>query len=364
MAVAKLAEHVPLLLLIIIQTWALTLLGVLPHMSSGYHPPVNPFRCMEPMRERHERWMQTHNKSYNDAREQDYRCLVYGANVHFIEIFNSHNFGFKLIDNKFADLTNVEFLDNHRCFGTFLGEKKVVQQNQKSNKKKNDNCQNSSDLPPVDWRDHGAITAVKDQGQCGSCWAFSAVASIEAANKIKNNATLVSLSEQEIVDCDTSGSSSGCAGGLMTQAFEFVQQNNGLTNDTYYPYTGVQGQCNKTKVVSPLVTVKGYMNVTSNSEDNLADAVTGQPVSVAIDAGGYLFQLYSSGVYDGPCGTNLNHGVTVVGFETNSNDGDYWIVKNSWGADWGEGGYIRMRRGVPQSEGLCGITLKASYPLL
>lgn len=151
----------------------------------------------------------------------------------------------------------------------------------------------------------------------------------------------------------------------MTQAFDFVQQNNGLTNDKNYPYTGVQGQCNKTKVlINPVVTIKGYMNVTSNSEDNLADAVTGQPVSVAIDAGGYLFQLYSQGVYDGPCGIDLNHGVTVVGFGTNSNDGDYWIVKNSWGANWGEGGYIRMRRGVPQSEGLCGITLEASYPLL
>ncbi|KAH7666328.1 Fruit bromelain protein [Dioscorea alata] len=360
MAVAKLAERVPLLLLlIIIQTWAIALLGVLPIISASYIPPL---RCCGEMRGRHMQWMQTHNKTYKDPTEHEHRCCVYQTNVNFIERFNSHAFSFNLTDNCFADLTNEEFLQTHRCLGTSLDETKKAQQNQM---KKNPNCPNISDKPSVDWRDHGAITPVKDQQQCGSCWAFSAVASIEAANKIKNNATLVSLSEQELVDCDISGSSSGCSGGFMTQAFDFVQQNNGLTGDANYPYTGVQGQCNKTKVLTnPLVAIKGYMNVTSNSEDNLADAVTGQPVSVAIDAGGYLFQLYSQGVYDGPCGTTLNHGVTVVGFGTNTNDGDYWIVKNSWGAHWGEGGYIRMRRGVPQSEGLCGITLKASYPLL
>jgi len=171
----------------------------------------------------------------------------------------------------------------------------------------------------------------------------------------------VSLSEQELVDCDTVDQ--GCDGGLMEDGFEFIIKNGGITSEANYPYTGVNGTCDTKKEASPEAQIKGYEAVPANSEESLQKAVANQPVSVSIDAGGSAFQFYSSGVFTGPCGTQLDHGVTAVGYGITDNGTDFWIVKNSWGTEWGEQGYIRMERGVDAKEGLCGIAMDASYPI-
>ena len=200
----------------------------------------------------------------------------------------------------------------------------------------------------------------------GACWAFSAVAAMEGINQIKTK-KLVSLSEQELLDCDTAGDNSGCSGGYMSTAFDFVQQNHGLTTDSDYPYQATQETCQTKKLQNHSATITGYKNVTAD-EQSLLKAAASQPVSVAIDAGGFAFQFYSQGVFSGPCGSDLNHGVTLVGYGTETGEkgeqgGKFWIVKNSWGPEWGEEGYIRMKRGVDTSEGLCGIAKMGSYPV-
>ncbi|GMN43573.1 hypothetical protein TIFTF001_012778 [Ficus carica] len=154
----------------------------------------------------------------------------------------------------------------------------------------------------------------------------------------------------------------GCEGGLMDDAFDFITQNGGLTTESKYPYQGVDGTCNQQKASSHAASIIGHEDVPANSEKALQKAVAHQPVSVAIDAGEMDFQHYSSGVFTGQCGTELDHGVTAVGYGTAGDGTKYWLVKNSWGTSWGEEGYIRMQRNVDAQEGLCGIAMEASYP--
>lgn len=173
---------------------------------------------------------------------------------------------------------------------------------------------------------------------------------------------LISLSEQELVDCDTKGDDQGCGGGLMDSAFQFILKNGGLTTEAEYPYRHLDGTCSTKKLASHAASIKGYEDVPANDEAALLKAVANQPVSVAIDASGFAFQLYSGGVFTGTCGTELDHGVTAVGYGTASDGTKYWLVKNSWGTSWGENGYIRIARDVSAKEGLCGIAMMASYP--
>lgn len=196
----------------------------------------------------------------------------------------------------------------------------------------------------------------------GSCWAFSAVAATEGITKISKG-KLISLSEQQILDCDTNPTDQGCQGGLMENAFDFIVKNGGLTYEDDYPYKAADGTCNSRKSLSNVAKIKGYQKVPENSEAALLKAVSQQPVSVAIDAGGSSFQFYSSGVYTGSCGTSLNHGVAAVGYGAEEDGTKYWLVKNSWGTKWGEEGYIKIERDVDDKEGRCGIAMDASYPI-
>ncbi|KAF0906619.1 hypothetical protein E2562_012202, partial [Oryza meyeriana var. granulata] len=195
-----------------------------------------------------------------------------------------------------------------------------------------------------------------------SCWAFSAVGAVEGINKIVTG-DLVTLSEQELVECAKNGANSGCSGGMMDDAFAFITRNGGIDTEEDYPYTASDGKCNLEKKSHKVVSIDGFEDVPENDELSLQKAVAHQPVSVAIEAGGREFQLYDSGVFTGRCGTSLDHGVVAVGYGTDGAGRDYWTVRNSWGPDWGENGYIRMQRNVTARTGKCGIAMMASYPV-
>jgi hypothetical protein len=212
----------------------------------------------------------------------------------------------------------------------------------------------------VDWRTKGAVTPVKNQGQCGSCWAFSTTGSVEGAVAIKTG-KLTSVSEQQLVDCSGAEGNQGCNGGLMDYAFEYIIKNGGLDTESDYAYTARDGSCNAAKAATKASSISSYKDVAHNSEAQLIAAVTQQPVSVAIEADQSGFQLYKSGVFSGPCGTQLDHGVLAVGYNTDSTGKNYWIVKNSWGASWGLQGYILMAQGKGAA-GICGINMEPSYP--
>jgi len=200
-----------------------------------------------------------------------------------------------------------------------------------------------------------------NQEQCGSCWAFSATGSLEGAHCVASG-KLVSLSEQHLVDCATKEGNMGCRGGDMEMAFKYVQRVGGLCTEEDYPYEARDGKCRASKC-TPQFKISGWSEVPHDNADALRAAVAKYgPVAIAIEADQMPFQFYSGGVFKGACGTNLDHGVLVVGYGTENGE-DYFLVKNSWGASWGDNGYIKMTANGGK-HGECGMFMDPSYPLM
>jgi cathepsin L len=296
-----------------------------------------------------------HGKNY-ELGESVVRRAIFEKNVRFIEKHNGeasvgkHTYTVGL--NKFADMSNKEFRTMYNKYNSTENMKST-------NNKIYKNLLGFTAPDSVDWRQKGYVTPIKDQGQCGSCWAFSTVVSLEGQH-FKKEGKLVSLSEQNLVDCSRPQGNLGCDGGLMDQGFDYIKSNGGIDTEESYPYKAVDGQCkfNKDNVGA---TLTGYTDVKSGDEDALVEAIATQgPISVAIDASHMGFQLYKSGVYNQLfCSSSrLDHGVAAVGY--GSEDGkDFYIVKNSWGTVWGMDGYILMSR---NKKNQCGIATQASFP--
>ncbi|XP_052203321.1 cysteine proteinase mucunain-like [Diospyros lotus] len=305
----------------------------------------------------YESWLVKHGKRYSALGEKEWRFQIFKDNLRFIDEHNSENRTYRLGPNRFADFTNEEYRSVYLAAKT--GSRRSLLASNRSSRYASVDGESLPDF--LDWRERGAVTPIKNQGSCGSYWAFSTVAAVEGINHIVTG-NLLSLSAQELIDCETLNNE-GCNGGVLDFAYEFIINNGGIDTDEDYPYRAAQGDCDDKLYLakSKVVTIDSYENILENDEKALQKAVAHQPVSVAIEASGMAFQFYESGIFTGECGTELDHTVTVVGYGT-ENGVDYWILKNSWGALWGEDGYIRLERNVGGA-GKCGIAAEASYPI-
>jgi len=309
-------------------------------------------------------WSQVYERDYATTEEAADRYLVWLDNLYTIADYNSQELSFKLRLNQFGDMTGDEFRqyvhgDLGSCLDPIKQDKPFVIGG------------DSGGLPPmpvqapasVDWTTKGVVTPVKNQGQCGSCWAFSTTGSLECNYAIQKG-TLNSLSEQQLVDCaPVTDGCLGCNGGQMDGAFKYVEKNGGLCAEREYAYEAKNGQCKSSTCGTKYNANAGYQDVTADSAMSLETAVAQGCVSVAIEADQTAFQHYSSGVLTGNCGTSLDHGVLVVGYGTSGSD-EYWKVKNSWGESWGQQGYVNICRDCNKNgkNGECGILMQPSYP--
>lgn len=298
-------------------------------------------------------WSFDHGKLYQDENERAMRALVWLDNAQFVKQKNAEENGVAYKLNKFADMTHEEFKATLSPVSAEQVELAKMDQT-------------LMELPPwvgvpasFDWRKNKAVTPVKNQGACGSCYSFSTTGAVEGACAIATG-NLVSLSEQNIMDCSWSYGNNGCNGGMFDRAFQYIQQNKGIDTEASYPYMGKDSHTCKYNPKNKGADVSNFYYVKQEDEDALKQVISFKgPVAIAINAGMRDFQFYSGGVYDNPkCDDSLNHGVLAVGYGT-ENGKDYFLVKNSWSAMWGDAGYIKMRRNANNQ---CGIASYASIP--
>lgn len=324
------------------------------------------------LREEWKEYKANFKKKYDDPSEDNYRFKIFLETKHQIAKHNQrfadgqHSYTIGL--NQFADITEEEFNRHMKGYRPELKSNQPDEGNSHVKvlaQKRDIEREPTIELPKsIDWRQHGYVTPVKDQGHCGSCWAFSSTGALEGQH-FRRTGNLISLSEQNLVDCSKKYGNMGCDGGLMANAFQYIRDNHGVDTENSYPYEAHDDKCRfKNKTVG--ADDKGYVEIPSGNEKKLMQAIaTKGPVSVAIDASQESFRLYNGGVYDEPnCGNseeNLDHGVLVVGYGTDPVHGDYYLVKNSWSELWGDAGYIKMAR---NRDNQCGIATSAVYPVV
>jgi C1A family cysteine protease len=319
-------------------------------------------------------WAETHKIAVPEGEHELLRLLTnWKNNDRIIDETNAKNLTYTLGHNAFSGMSSEEFAD-HMHFGL---NREIIASSAPALRRGFESAVSASVPASVDWRTKGAVTPVKNQKSCGSCWSFSTTGALEGIYAIKRG-NLVSFSEQQLVDCDyirAGGTSLGCNGGDMQSAMEWIGKNNGLCTEQAYPYvsgdTQTNGPCQKTCSIVSGSDVSTTVSVSANSDSAMMTALAQQPVSVAIEADQSSFQLYKSGVFTGSCGTNLDHGVLLVGYGT-MNGLDYYILKNSWGSSsWGDQGYMYIGKGVDPSgkpynsgKGQCGVLMQGVYPVL
>nr|AAI70449.1 LOC100127265 protein [Xenopus laevis] len=301
-------------------------------------------------------WKRTYHKQYNGQMDELQRRLIWEKNFKMI---TSHNFEYnqglhtyEMAMNQLGDMTSEEVVR------TMTGLK-IHKRNKPTNLTFEHEKAPEKVPDSIDYRKKGYVTPIRNQGSCGSCWAFSSVGALEGQLK-KKKGKLVVLSPQNLVDCVKKND--GCGGGYMTNAFEYVRDNKGIDSEKAYPYVGEDQEC-MYNVSGRAAACKGYKEVQEGNEKALKKAVAlVGPVSVGIDAGLSSFQFYSKGVYyDKDCSAeDINHAVLAVGYGTQKK-AKYWIVKNSWGEEWGDKGYILMAKDKGNA---CGIANLASYPVM
>ncbi len=293
-----------------------------------------------------ESFVQKFEKKYDTLEDFVNRFRIFEDNIKYMNKMNNVQSNYTLGINKFSDRRVGEFF----LKGDFFPKRTC--DTYKSN--------GVSVPKSLDWRDHDAVTDVKDQGQCGSCWSFSTTGAVEGAWAIKNS-KLVSLSEQQLVDCSSRYGNHGCNGGLMDGAFNYIIDN-GICSESEYPYTAKGGDCEQCNTI---VTLSSCADVSPNNQQDLLEAVAMNPVSIAIEADTRTFQMYKSGVITSDaCGTKLDHGVLIVGYGE-ENGTPYWLVKNSWSSSWGDNGYVKIERSDSTNDpGVCGIAMQPSFPIV
>ncbi|KAM0941075.1 putative actinidain [Dioscorea sansibarensis] len=300
----------------------------------------------------YEGWLVRHNKSYSDLSEKERRYEIFKDNLKHIDKHNAGNHTYTLALNVFADLTVEEYR------ATYL--RTLPPRKWKEMENDSDTFNDNVDAVPdsIDWRDKGAITPVRNQGGCYSCWAFAVLTTVEAVNH-KVTGDLVTLSEQQLVDCFNKG----CQPSYLDEAYQYIIDNGGVDTDADYPYKAkYSNSCDTTKEGNKVVTIDGYRMVRRNNENALKVAVADQPVSAAVEGYGQNFQLYGNGIFTKFCGTKVDHAVALVGYDSESGK-DYWIVRNSWGDGWGENGYMKLERNIQSRPGKCGIASWPYYPI-
>lgn len=327
-----------------------------------------------------ESFKEEHEKLYQSESVESMRRSIFAYNKQIVETFNadkSEKAGFELGLNNLADTSTIEIRLRNGFKLPEEGSENVLKNSPESQKFLDDILNDDSIEVPdeVDWRKvPGRVSPVKNQGNCGSCWAFASTGALEGQEKVRksyykalsnntldDSGDLVELSEQNLVDCVTADA--GCNGGLMKDAFEFIRVEGGIDDEKSYPYEARTRKCRfkKDKIA---FSDSGAAVLPEGDEEKLKQVVAKfGPVAVAIDASSIWFQLYHKGVYYNRHCKNkadqLDHGVLVVGYGTDPKKGDYWIVKNSWGPKYGESGYIRMARNKKNN---CGIATAATIP--